>query len=130
MKFIPLAIFSIFILASCADSQSPGKQILGKWNMEKVMEGDKNVSQIHNPEGNRWIKFNRNGSFETGGDPFGYNDGNWKLDDQLVLFLDSREENDDSEWRLSIAGDQMTWTGIGTPRQESFKLVHVRVQQE
>ena len=54
--------------------------------------------------------------------------GNWTI--SLFYSWNSREENDDSEWRLSIAGNQMTWTGIGTPRQESFKLVHVRVSEE
>lgn len=126
MKFASLIIFTAILLASCSGSESPEKQILGKWSMDKVLEGDKDVTNIHNPEGNRWIKFNRNGSFETGGDPHGYNDGNWELDDKLVLFLDSREENDDSEWKISIDGDQMTWIGIGTPRQENFKLEHVR----
>ena len=96
--------------------------------MVQVFNGKNDATQVHNPKNNRWIKFNRNGSFESGGDPYGYNDGNWELDPQkMTLFLDSKVEGDDSEWNVSFDGNQMIWTGIGTPRQENFKLIHEKV---
>ena len=105
------------------------KQLIGKWMMEKIYDGENDVTSEHNPKGNRWIKFNRNGSFESGGDPYGYNDGNWELDNKrAVLFLNSNEDGDDSEWKIMFKEDKITWTGIGTPRQEGFKLIHKRVE--
>jgi len=107
------------------------KQLLGKWRMEAVYNGDQNVTLIHNPKNNRWIKFNRNGSFESGGDPHGYNVGNWELDtENSKLFLNSNMEDDDSEWKISFKDGKTIWTGIGTPRQEGFKLIHKREEQK
>jgi len=77
------------------------------------------------PKNNRWIKLKRNGSFESGGDPHGYNDGKWELDsEKLILFLESNTEDDDSEWKIAFDENKTIWTGIGTPRQEGFKLIH------
>ncbi len=98
--------------------------MLGKWFIYKIYDGDNDVSIEHNPKNDRWIKFNRNGSFESDGTPYGYNDGRWELNhDTGILFLDSREENDDSEWRVTFEDHTMIWTGIGTPRQERFKII-------
>lgn len=129
MRLIHLNFICIsLLLVSCSSNKSLEKQILGKWTMEEVYDGEQNVTSQHNPQKNRWIKFNRNGSFESGGDPFGYNDGNWEFNkEKSTLFLDSKTDDDDSEWKLSFQNDNtMIWTGIGTPRQEGFKLVHKR----
>lgn len=113
-----------FLLVSCSSKKNMEKQLLGKWMMNAVYENDQNVTSKHNPENNRWIKFNRNGSYESGGDPHGYNDGEWELDvEKAILFLDSNMEDDDSEWKISFKDDKTIWTGIGTPRQEGVKLV-------
>ncbi|MEQ6119250.1 hypothetical protein [Reichenbachiella sp. MALMAid0571] len=117
----------LLIFTSCAFRESLDKKILGKWTMHKVYDGDEDVTSKHNPENNRWIKFNRNGSYESGGDPYGYNDGNWELDNEKsILFLDSKIDDDDSEWKISFTDSSTVWTGIGTPRQENFKLIHKR----
>ena len=123
---LTILITSVF---SCSTNQSPKKQLLGKWTMVKVYDRENDVTNKHNPKNNRWIKFNRNGSFESGGDPHGYNDGNWELDsEKLILFLDSKIEDDDSEWKISFEDNKTIWTGIGTPRQEGFKLIHKRME--
>lgn len=131
MKQIRILFLAILIagLLSCSNEPDYEKQLVGKWSMERVYEGENEVTEKHNPKNNRWIKFNRNGSFESGGDPHGYNDGEWELDtEKLVLFLDSNTEDDDSEWKIAFDEDKTIWRGIGTPRQESFKLVHKRVE--
>ena len=118
----------IVLMASffaCSTNQNPKQQLIGKWVMVKVYDGENDVTSKHNPENDRWIKFNRNGSFESGGSPHGYNDGNWEFDtEKLVLFLDSKVEGDDSEWKISFEDNKTIWRGIGTPRQEGFKLIH------
>ena len=78
-------------------------------------------------QNNRWIIFNDDGTFISGGDPFGKNTGKWKIDDnKSVLFIDSNIDDDDSEWNVKFNGDEMTWTGIGHPRKENTKLIHTR----
>jgi len=126
-------ILSLIILItglfSCSSNQTPKKQLIGKWTMIKVYDGENDVTNKHNPKNNRWIKFNRNGSFESGGDPHGYNDGSWELDpEKLILFLDSNTEDDDSEWKIDFDDNKTIWTGIGTPRQEQFKLISKKME--
>ena len=130
MKSVNYLLICFFItFVSCSTKKSQEKQILGKWKMEKVYEGEQEVTAIHNPKNNRWIKFNRNGSFESGGDPYGYNDGTWELDlEKSILFIDSKTEGDDSEWNVTFEEDKLIWTGIGTPRQESFKIINRKVE--
>ena len=128
LRIFPLLIL-IMGLSSCSNSQDPEKQLIGKWAIVEVYDGENDVTGKHNPQNNRWIKFNRNGSFESGGDPHGYNDGEWELNSEnMILFLDSKVEDDDSEWKIAFDGDKTIWTGIGTPRQEQFKLISKKVE--
>jgi len=128
LRILTLIVLTTSIF-SCSTKQSPEKQLIGKWVMVEVYDGENDVTSKHNPENNRWIKFNRNGSFESGGDPHGYNDGNWELDtEKLILFLDSKMEDDDSEWKISFEENKTIWRGIGTPRQEGFKLIHTKIE--
>jgi hypothetical protein len=63
--------------------------------------------------------------FISDGDPFGRNTGRWRTDnDQFILYIDSDLEDDDSEWKVTFSGNQVTWTGIGHPRKENTMLVH------
>jgi len=131
MNLLRILSFAMLVsaLCMCSGNKDPRKQLVGKWTMVKVYDGENDVTEKHNPKSNRWIKFNRNGSFESGGDPHGYNDGEWELDlEKMVLFLDSKLEGDDSEWKITFEGNQTVWTGIGTPRQERFKLVHKKTE--
>ena len=122
-----VCISLVVSLIACSSPESMNKQLLGTWMIERVYEGENDVTAQHNPSGNRWIKFNRNGSFESGGDPYGHNDGNWELDTtKSILFLDSNTEDDDSEWNVSFQDNKVIWQGIGTPRQESFKIISIR----
>lgn len=125
MKNIYYTICAILlILGSCDSKDNLNKKILGTWYIHRIYDGEKDVTNEHNPKNDRWIKFNKNGSFESDGTPYGYNDGNWELDiDKSTLFIDSKIENDDSEWNIIFKGEEFIWTGIGTPRQENFKIV-------
>ena len=74
--------------------------------MYKIYEADKDVTSEHNPKNNRWIKFDEDGSFESDGDPYGHNTGQWRLDNEKsILFIDSDVEDDDSEWNISFNDD-------------------------
>jgi hypothetical protein len=124
-----LILMGLLLLASCSRDKSD-RQLIGTWVMHEVYEYGNEVTEIHNPMGNRWIEFKEDGSFVSDGDPFGQNTGQWKADPETsVLYLDSDVEDDDSEWKISIVSDRMTWTGIGHPRKENTKLVHIRKLQ-
>jgi Lipocalin-like domain len=115
----------LLVVISCDSSDNLEEQLIGKWMMEKIIEAGIDVTAEHNPEGNRWIRFNEDGSFESGGDPYGDNSGRWEIDPaKSVLNIFSSEENDNSEWGFSIIDNEMTWTGIGLPRKESFELAY------
>ena len=97
----------------------------GKWMMEKVYEYDNDVTEKHNPKHNRWFEFNVDGTFVSDGDPFGRNTGKWTMDyENSVLFIYSVMDDDDSEWKVVVDGDQMTWVGIGHPRKQNTRVVY------
>ena len=126
MKKITLMLFAIFLF-SVAWTKKPDKKIIGTWSMYKVYEYDKDVTEKHNPNNNHWIEFKADGTFVSDGDPFGRNTGRWKTDNKKsVLIIDSDTDNDDSEWNVTFEGNKMIWTGIGHPRKENTKLVHVK----
>jgi hypothetical protein len=132
MKFLNVIIFLVWnvVFWACTSTESTEEQLIGTWQMGQVIDGGQNVTKEHNPANDRWIKFNRNGSFESGGGSYGYNDGIWELDsEKMVLFLDSKVEGDDSEWNITFQDNKTIWTGIGTPRQQGFKLIHYKVSE-
>ena len=118
----------IFFLAGCSSyTEDPDKKLIGIWSMEKVYENDVDVTAKHNPNKNRWIEFEKDGTFISGGDPFGENTGRWKMDNKnSVLSIESNVDDDNSQWNVSFKDDLTIWTGIGHPRKEGTKLVHKR----
>lgn len=121
-----LTIALLITLTSCTNTLE--KQLPGKWRMAQVFESGADVTAQHNPKGNRWIEFHKDGTFVSDGDPFGRNTGHWHIDAaKTMLYIDSDLEDDDSEWKIEIKGDTTYWNGVGTPRKEGFRLVHVRV---
>ncbi len=96
--------------------------------MHQVYQKGNDVTPEHNPEMERYIIFREDGTFESGGSPYGKNTGAYEVDQQQkILFIDNDAgEDDDSRWNVEIAGDTMKWEGIGSDFAESFRLVHVR----
>jgi Domain of unknown function (DUF5004) len=121
-----LLAFSAMLIA-CGTADTLDKKLVGKWTMEKVYEYGEDVTAKHDPSDNRYLQFNSDGTFISDGDPFGRNTGRWKTDNEKsILFIDSDLDDDDSEWKVTFAGDETIWTGIGHPRKENTKLVHKR----
>ena len=112
------------MIISCSQNETLERNILGKWEMEKVYEYDQDVTSKHNPNNNRWIMFNEDGTFISDGDPFGRNTGRWTTDDEnSTIFIDSDVDDDDSEWKVTLQNNTSIWTGLGQPRKENTKLV-------
>jgi Lipocalin-like domain len=122
-----LSLFLLVVACTNNSSTSVAERLIGKWEMAQVSDAGKDVTTVHNPQQNRWIRFNSDGSFNSGGDPYGDNKGRYEIDNNKpILFIYSSDENDDSEWNLYIEGTEMTWTGIGSPKKEGFKLIFKR----
>ena len=98
--------------------------LLGMWVMHKVFDDSIDVSSEHNPAQNRWIEFSEEGTFESGGAPFGYNSGKWVYDtDKQEIYLDSNAgEEDDSYWIVNLDQDSMYWAGARTEFARRFTL--------
>jgi hypothetical protein len=126
MKVI-LSVMISLALVACQSASTLEERLTGAWTMHQVYEYDADVTEKHNPSGNRWVEFNSDGTFVSDGDPFGQNTGRWKADNETtVLIIDSDVDDDDSEWNVSFEGNLMIWTGIGHPRKENTRLVHQR----
>jgi len=125
-NFFSFILVAIAML-SCQSSGSLDQQIVGRWKMDKVFESDLDMTEKHNPKNDRWIEFKSDGTFVSDGKPFGRNIGRWTTDNlQSILFIDSDVDDDDSEWKVIFEANQTIWTGIGHPRKESTRLVHVK----
>ena len=124
-----LLLLVLSISASVSTAQTQAESIVGRWNMDKiVMDGDNDVTAEHNPSENRYIVFNKDGTFQSGGDPYGENTGKWTLNaENKELYLDSDAgEDDDSYWIMKINGDEMHWQGARFEFSKRFQIFHVR----
>ena len=117
----------LLLIFSCNSTEQLEQQLIGEWSLEKVYEAEEDVTERHNPKHNRWIKFNEDGTFVSDGDPFGRNTGRWSVDNkESILRIDSDVEGDNSEWKVSMRNGRTIWTGMGHPRKESTRIIHIK----
>ncbi|MCT4622754.1 MAG: DUF4923 family protein [Schleiferiaceae bacterium] len=128
MKYLSLVAIT-FLLASCTSRSENG--ISGKWMMYKVVQSGQDVTEQHDPHNERYISFNADSTFKSGGRPFGENTGKYSFNtDNKQLFLDSDAgENDDSYWNVTFKGDTMHWQGFGSDWAEDFEIIQVRANE-
>ena len=100
--------------------------------MIQVFENENDVSQNHNPKSNRFIIFKEDGTFESGGDPYGENTGKYFYDPTLNrLMLDSDAgTGDDSMWLIEFQSEELHWKGIGSEWAERFRIVYQKVENK
>lgn len=96
--------------------------------MLKVIQDGKDVTEEHNPFGERFFKMNNDGTFESGGRPYGRNTGKYVYTSESKhLFLDSDVgPDDDSNWKITLKGDTLLMQGTGTAWAERFQMIHVK----
>lgn len=132
MKFL-LPIIAACLLLACGGPPSLKNQLAGKWKLQTVTDGDKNVTEQHNPKGNRWIDLDAAGTFVSDGDPFGKNTGTWNVleeDNTEVLHLDSDAgEGDDSYWLVTFSETDMAWQGTRSEFTERFRLTYHKARE-
>jgi len=124
-----IRIITLFLGILLAGFSFPGNnKLIGKWMMHEVIQNDQDVTGEHNPHSERYMVFNEDGTFLSGGRPYGKNTGKFKYNkDKRSLFLDSDAgKEDDSRWKVNFRGDTMYWQGVGTEWADGFILVHVR----
>ncbi len=128
-KFISLSLIAISVSLQAQEDLS--KSIQAKWMMEKVVQDGNDVSGEHNPQSNRYIVFKKDGSFESGGEPYGRNTGKYFVDESKAsLRLDSDAgEEDDSTWSIEIKENKMIWTGVGSEWAERFIIIYTKAEK-
>ena len=117
---------TLLIVAAVSTFAQDSSELHGKWMMSQVIQNDKDVSSEHNPSSDRFIIFKEDGTFESGGSPYGKNTGKYFFDKTKgrVMLDSDAGENDDSMWEVTIKKDEMTWQGIGSEWAEAFKIIH------
>lgn len=127
MRRLSALLLSAVLLTSCGAKKQ--KQLVGKWNMTKVYNDGVDVSSEHNPQNDRWVTFAEDGSFQSGGTPYGENMGTWSFNEAGFLFLNSDAgEGDDSYWEVTIDKGRMTWTGAVFEFTQTFSIELTRAK--
>ena len=127
-----LAALAVLALAGCATTASVPTRadLVGRWDMERIVEQGTDVSDAHNPAGDRFIVLRADGTFESGGQPYGPNTGRWTYDPvRRELGLDSDAgPQDDSRWIVRLEGDVMEWGGVGSEFARRFRITSRRAR--
>ena len=98
--------------------------------MERVLDDGVDVSAEANPARDRYLVLHADGTFESGGQPYGRNDGLWVYRDgtrRLGLDSDLGPDND-SVWEVTLRGDVMEWRGVGSDYARRFRITSRRVR--
>ena len=130
ISYFVLVIATITIFTFCAKDKSLSERIIGKWKMTKVLELSEDVTERHNPDNNRWIRFindteiENGGAFESGRSDSTENTGKWFIDKD-GLFIDSDAgEDDDSYWQVKIDENKMYWKGRKFEFNKRFEIFY------
>jgi len=136
MPRLALAALAVLVASGCATvAPSPSEPgggndsarlaLVGRWDMERITDDGADVSAEANPAGDRYITLHADGSFESGGQPYGRNTGRWTYDARARrLGLDSDlGPEDDSVWAVTLQDDLMIWNGVGSAYARRFRIV-------
>lgn len=127
-----LALAALLAFAGCATMSATATRdaLVGRWDMDRITDRGADVSDEHNPAGDRYIVLRTDGTFESGGQPYGRNTGRWTYDPaRRELGLDSDAgPDDDSIWTVTLRGDTMEWGGVGSEYARRFRIVSRRAR--
>ncbi|WP_412069398.1 hypothetical protein [Rubrivirga sp. IMCC43871] len=135
MPRFALAALALLVAGGCAPTApapsptgSAASPLVGRWDMEAVYDRGADVTAEANPAGDRYIVLRPDGSFESGGQPYGLNTGRWTYTPRTrTLALDSDlGPDDDSRWIVTLRDDVMEWDGDGSAFARRFRITAVR----
>lgn len=123
--FLWLPLVALLFACNSDRTMLTRDQLVKKWDMAAVIQNGQDVSEQHNPSGNRWIELTADGNFVSDGDPYGRNTGTWTFDTETAeLFLDSDAgEGDDSYWIVSENGEKLILKGARSEFTREFSMV-------
>lgn len=130
----PLALLALaaLVASGCATTAAVPERdaLVGRWTMETILDGDTDVTDEQNPAGDRYIVLRADGTFESGGQPYGRNTGRWVYTpDDRRLGLDSDQgSDDDSVWAVTLRDDLMQWQGVGSEFARRFRITARRAE--
>ena len=131
-RSLALLALAALVASGCATMASAPEPnaLVGRWAMERITDGGADVTAEHNPAGDRYITLKADGTFESGGQPYGRNTGRWTYRPRTRrLGLDSDlGPDDDSIWTVSVRGDVMEWRGEGSAYARRFRIVARRAR--
>ncbi len=136
-----IALLVLLPLAACRTAAPPertapvvsaptmAERVVGRWQMDRVLDRGNDATDLHNPAGDRYVELRADGTFESGGQPYGRNTGRWTFDpgyNELILESDLGDA-DDSYWIVSMDGDEMEWAGVRSETARRFRIFSRRV---
>lgn len=127
---VSFLLFSVLTTSCNPPEIAARNNFPGRWAMIRVLDQGIDVTAEHNPERDRWIEFQADGSFVSDGNPYGRNTGKWKFDPvSKELFLDSDAgEEDDSYWIVRFNDKQMNWQGTRFEFSRRFRIEFRRME--
>ena len=135
-----LASLVLLLLAACGTASPPDRaaavvtaptmaeRVVGRWEMNRVLDRGADATAVHNPAGDRYVELRADGTFESGGRPYGRHTGRWTLDpayNELILESDLGDA-DDSYWIVTLDGDEMEWAGVRSETARRFRILSRR----
>lgn len=98
-------------------------ELLGRWMMQKVVIEGKDIDQSSFSKRKRWFNFSADGQFQSGGNASGLSYGEWTLDEDAAILHMLTNNNEESDWEISLKNNELEWKSIDNSGQKDFKLI-------
>ena len=125
MNVIILILFSYYNLFCVGTPQQVYiSEIIGKWEVVKVTEHEKDITTSIDNNAQRWIEFVSHDQYSSDGYPFGRYEGEYLLDeDSGSLILKSGSTGTKGlNWKASYDGEYLILEGTGQLKLYKFFL--------
>lgn len=116
-NFLLAVLLGFFLLTGCTSSK-----VTGLWHVQKVQVGQKEMTPIA-----RWVRFNKDGSQQSGNGWFQHSIGTWNLDKQnekLRITNTNGFEDNNPPFAFSFNEKTMIWE-----REEEGQTVRVTLEK-